>query len=230
MGNVKQLYQTNNAVLSDSFDRIVAEIHIKKQKDGINSFLIAGCEPGVGTTTLSISLAIAMAKAGWKTLLVDADMRKIAADKRLGQDKAKGLSDYLLGEASEEAITCGTNYENLSYIGSGVHYENAVSLLCSVKMKDFMHRVSSSFDYVIIDSPALNAAVDGSLLATQAQAVVLVTAHETGSKKNVEAAKKQLDRVEANIAGIVVNKVSREEFRRVMKHFDYFKKQKYIHK
>ena len=72
----KEIYRSNNQTLNDAYDRIAAEIHIKKQKKDYKTFLVTGCESGVGSTTVVISLATSMALAGWKTALVDVDMRK----------------------------------------------------------------------------------------------------------------------------------------------------------
>ena len=127
----KEIYRNRDQILNDAYDRVAAEIHIKKQQNGYKTFLVVGCESGVGSTTVAISLATSMALAGWKTVLIDADMRKRAVDKRLTENIDVGLSDYLTGEMDYSAILTKTNYECLDYISSGNYTQNAVSLLCS---------------------------------------------------------------------------------------------------
>lgn len=230
MKRLKDLYENNNQILNDAFDRIVAEIHIKKQKNGDKIFLICGCEPGVGTTTIAINIAIAMAKAGWKTLLIDADLRKIGEDKRLsGQEM--GFADYLSGRVERlDNLICNTNYDSLHYLESGNDVKNAISVLCAASMKEMLEKLKEEYDYIIIDAPSVSTAIDASILATEADSVVLVTAHQSGQKKMVVEAKQQMDRVGAEVSGIIVNKIEMEEYRSAMKNYDYFKQKRYLTK
>ena len=54
----KELYRQTNRIVNDAFDRLAVEIHLKKQQNGFKTFLLCGCEPGAGTTTISIDLAM----------------------------------------------------------------------------------------------------------------------------------------------------------------------------
>ena len=226
----KEIYRSKNQILNDAYDRIAAEIHIKKQQKGYKTFLVTGCESGVGSTTVVISMATSMALAGWKTVLVDVDMRKREADKRLNEDVSKGLSDYLRNEAEYKEIVTKTNYGSLDYISSGNHSQNTVSLLCSSRMKELLEELKMKYDYIIIDIPAMSSAVDASVLATISDAVIMVAAQLKTAKKTLKNAMYQLERVNANVLGVVVNRVEEDEYRRVMKNYDYFRKRKYSRK
>lgn len=229
MKMLKDIYQKNDQTLKDAFDRVVAEIHIHKQKENLKSFILCGCEPGVGNTTMAINLAISMANSGWKTLLIDADMRKGKEHKRLNEETTDGLSDYLTDAEQYSDIIYATNYHLLDYIGSGGYSETSVvSRLCSSKMKDLLEKATQEYDYIIIDMPSLASAVDASILATQIDAVVLVTKHGSGKMKYIKDAKKKMEKAGANILGIIVNKVGISEYKRSIRNYDYFKKQKYL--
>lgn len=228
MKKIRNLYQNQNPFMNDAFDRVVAKIHIKKQKEHLTSFVLCGTEPGVGTTSIAINLAIAMANSGWTTILVDGDFRKIETDKRLNTDD-KGLVDYLHGEATMDEIICGTNYDCLDYIPNGEGHDDVMSMLCSVKMQEAMQGLEQIYDYIIVDMPAMSTSVDASVMGNLANAVVLVTSQEEGyTQRAIKEAKENLEKSDANIIGIIVNKVSASEYRRAMKNYDYFKKQKYI--
>lgn len=228
--NKKEIYRSKNQILNDAYDRIAAEIHIKKQQKGYKTFLVTGCESGVGSTTVVISLATSMALAGWKTVLVDVDMRKRESDKRLNEDVSKGLSDFLRSEAEYKEIVTKTNYDSLDYISSGNHSQNTVSLLCSSRMIELLNELKQNYDYIIIDIPAMTSAIDASVLATISDAVVMVAAQLKTAKRTLKSAVHQLERVNANILGVVVNRVEEDEYRRVMKNYDYFRKRKYFKK
>ena len=229
MRMLKDLYQSNNLTLKDAFDRVVAEIHIHKQKENFKSFILAGCEPGVGNTTMAINLAISMANSGWKTLLIDADMRKNKEHKRLNEEITVGLSDYLTDVSNYSDILYSTNYHGLDFIGSGSCSEaSVVSMLCSSSMKVLLEKAYQEYDYIIIDMPSLASAVDASIIAPQVDAVVLVTKQGSGKIKYINDAKIKMDKAGANILGIIVNKVSIYEYKRSIRNYDYFKKQKYL--
>lgn len=231
MKKLKTIYQSNDSVLNDSYDRMVAKIYIKKQKENLTSFAFCGTEPGVGTTTIAINVAIAMAQAGWKTLLIDCDFRKAAESKHLNAEVQTGLLDYMSGSAGVEDIICATNYDNLCYAGSGRADLSAVSALCSTRMREFLEKASRQYDFVIADMPSIASAVDGSIISTVVDTVVLVTSQQPGYHvKAIKEARKQLDSAGAKICGIVVNRVDPTEYRRVMKNFDYFGEKKYITK
>lgn len=227
---IKNIYRSDDNVINDAFDRTIAEIHIKKQQNGYQSFMITGCEPGVGTTTIAINLATSMATAGWKTLLIDADMRKKTDDKRLGSEVNLGLYDYLGDNAELSDILTVTNVDHLTYLPSGAHEGNIISKICSSKMGELLHSLKEEYDYIIIDVPSMTAAIDASVMATLADATVLVTARGKAKKQNVSDAVEQLEDVHANVLGIIVNRVDKDEYRRVVKDYDYFRKRRYKRK
>lgn len=231
MNKVKNIYQNNNSILNDAFDRLAAEIYIKKQKEGFASFEICGTEPGVGSTTTAISVAVSMAKAGWKVVLIDCDLRKKAAEKRLNDEGLEGMSDMLDGVVTPKEIICKTNYDNLSYISSGNASVNAISAVCSVKMKELMNDIKKEYDFIIVDVPSIASSMDAVVVATIVDTVILVTSQEKGyRRKAIEEAEEKMSNIGATISGIVVNHVEASEYKRAVKNYDYFKKHKYITK
>ena len=231
MNKVKNIYQNNNSILNDAFDRLAAEIYIKKQKEGFTSFEICGTEPGVGSTTTAISVAVSMAKAGWKVLLIDCDLRKRSSEKRLNEDSIEGIADMLDGAVTSKEIVCKTNYDNLFFISSGNAAVNAISAVCSVNMKSLMDEIKKDYDFIIVDVPSIASSMDAAVVATIADTVILVTSQEKGYRiKAIAEAEEKMSGVGAHISGIVVNHVESSEYKRVVKNYDYFKKHRYITK
>ncbi len=231
MNKVKNIYQNNNSILNDAFDRLAAEIYIKKQKEGYTSFEICGTEPGVGSTTTAISVAVSMAKAGWKVLLIDCDLRKRSNEKRLNEENIEGISDMLEGTITSKEIVCKTNYDNLYFISSGNAPVNAISAVCSVKLKSLMNEIKDDYDFIIVDVPSIASSMDAAVIATISDTAILVTSQEKGYRiKAISEAEEKITSVGANISGIVVNHVESCEYKRVVKNYDYFKKHKYITK
>lgn len=227
MSQIKNIYKSDNTILNDAYDRLVAQLYIKKQNSNLKAIAVSGTEPGVGSTSICINLAISMADAGWKTLFIDADLRKESREKRLNEATA-GLAEYIDSEEKIENVAVATNHDNLFYLSSGSKDVNVVSALCSVRMKELMDNLREKYDYIILDTPAVSSAPDAAVLSTVVDGVILVTSQQKGyTVKAIASAKKQLDEDGANILGIVVNHVEAAEYRRAMKNYDYFKKHKY---
>ena len=229
MNRVMNIYQNNNSLLTDAFDKLAAEIYIKKQNEGFISFEICGTEPGVGSTTTAINVAVSMAKAGWKVLLMDCDLRKKSGDKRLNDEGIEGISDMLGKVISPEKIICKTNYENLYFIASGKESVNAISAVCSANMKQLMDHIKQEYDFIIVDVPSIDSAMDAAVVATITDTVILVTSQAKGYRiKAIEEAEEKIRSVGAHISGIVVNHVESKEYKRVVKNYDYFKRHRYM--
>ncbi len=234
MGEIKleklEIYKSENAVLNDAFDQAVMNLHVQKKQNGYKSFVICGCEPGDGTTTVAINLAAAMASSGYKIVLIDGDMRKKSRYKRLNENADSGLSDYLLGKTPLDNVIYETTTDNLSYIPCGELIDNPVRLLCSNKMNEVREELSKSFDYIIYDMPAVDSSMDAKVIAVSVDATILVSAIGKTSKKGIVDAANTLQEVKANLIGTIINKIDMDQYASLHKDYDYFLKEKYTGK
>ena len=221
-----EFYQDKNPLVNDAYDRLISKIPLLKQTQGYSLFTVTGCEPGVGSTTIAISIAVSMAKSGWKTLLVDADIRKGADKKRLSADVERGLSEYLSGAAALQDVICETNVTALHYIACGTESDSPVTLLNSEALSIFMKFVAEQYDYVIFDSPSLNTTIDAAIIASKTSGAILVAGYMQTKKAKIEVALRELEQTGANLIGIVLNNVSKKDYRRYIENFDYFMKMK----
>lgn len=222
------IYRNRDYKLNDAFDQTVMNIHILREKKGYKTLTICGCEPGDGATTVAINLAAALASSGWKTVLVDGDMRKKNMFKRLNEETTLGLSNYLNEQATINEVIYETTTDMLSYIPCGDLINNPVRLLCSNKMDDVKKELAERFDYVIYDMPAMNTAMDANVVAVKSDACILVVASGETSKKGLTTAVNTLTQEEANLIGVIVNKTEMGEYKRYRKDYDYFKKERYV--
>lgn len=222
------IYRNRDYKLNDAFDQTVMNIHILREKKGYKTLTICGCEPGDGATTVAINLAAALASSGWKTVLVDGDMRKKNMFKRLNEETTLGLSNYLNEQATINEVIYETTTDMLSYIPCGDLINNPVRLLCSNKMDDVKKELEERFDYVIYDMPAMNTAMDANVVAVKSDACILVVASGETSKKGLTIAANTLMQEEANLIGVIVNKTEMGEYKRYRKDYDYFKKERYV--
>ncbi|TAH73752.1 MAG: tyrosine-protein kinase family protein [Anaerolineaceae bacterium] len=230
MNKLIELYINTNYYVNEAIERIIAEIHLKKQNDGSKNYILSGCEPGVGTTTMAINLAISMASAGWKTILIDGDLRKIVKYKKLNEELEFGLTDYLLGTVSYSNLAYHTNLRDLYYIPSGKRRLNPISLLSSDKVDELMDQLSKDYDYIIMDMPSITTSVDPNIMASKTDGVILVSEYAKTDIRSIMESRDILNKSGNKISGIILNKINKTEYGHMIKNFDYYKNQRYINK
>ncbi len=223
-----EFYRHTNQFINDAIDRIIVEIHLKNQREGFKTIMLSGCEPGVGTTTLSISLAISLANAGWRTILIDGDLRKVSKYKRLNENITIGLSEFLSGTDLYQKAVYDTNHKNLYYMPSGGRVNNPISLLCSGRAEELIAQLGNDYDYIIMDMPSITTSVDPTVLVNKMDGVILVAEYARTDIRSVRESKEILQRAGGNLLGIILNKVKGSEYGHMLKNFDYYKKQKYV--
>lgn len=221
MNTIIDFYCSDSQAMNDAIDRIMIELHVKKKKSGWKSILMSGCGKKSGTTTLTINLAIALSMSGFKTLLVDCDLRKGSKSKRQNNMEI-GLSDYLSCKIEKEKVICKTNQNLLFYISSGSITNSPVRLLCSLRMEEFVEEVSNEYDYVIYDFPSLNIVSDASILFPFIDGIILVAALKQTTKRQLKDAKRKVEEYQSKYYGLIVNQVGITEYEKYIKDYDYF--------
>ncbi|MEU5553138.1 MULTISPECIES: polysaccharide biosynthesis tyrosine autokinase [unclassified Micromonospora] len=160
---------------------------------------------GEGKTTMSCNLAIALAEAGWRVLLVDADLRRPKVGDYLGIDSGVGLTDVLVGDVQVGDVVQRWGDKSLLVLPSGSAPPNPSELLGSKAMSDLLTALRESADIVIIDTAPLLAVTDGVVVAVQADGALLVTQQGRTSRAQVAAAARALHSVSVRLLGCVLN-------------------------
>ena len=167
------------------------------------------CTPNEGKTSVSFQLALSMAEAGKKTILVDADLRKSVMRGRYKASHEKyGLSHYLSGQVYLEDACCETNVENFYVIFAGPVPPNPSELLGSENFKEMIAKLREEFDYVIIDTPPLGSVIDSAVVAREVDGAVIVIETNAISYRFAQNVKEQLSKTGCRILGCVLNKVN----------------------
>jgi len=169
--------------------------------------------PGLleGKTTLVKSLGIAMAQAGQKTLIVDADLRK-AAQHRSSSDNGSdaGLTDVLTGTTALDQAIRPTETEGLKMLASGRPASNPAELLNSPAFATVLERLQGQYDRILIDSPPAAVVTDAQILATRCGSTLLVLRAEKSSRILTQRARDALLAVGVRVTGAVVNDVPKK--------------------
>ena len=174
----------------------------------LKTIVVTSSGPGEGKSRTAANLAVVLAEAGHKTLLIDADFRRPSLHKIFGRIRNVGLSNLILQDVAEnEAITAVEKVPNLWLVTSGPTPPNPSELLGSGRIKELMARLRGAFTYVILDTPPVNAVTDAAILAAAANGTILVVEQGRTTFPSLEHAKQLLDRVGAHTLGVVMNKV-----------------------
>jgi tyrosine-protein kinase Etk/Wzc len=165
--------------------------------------------PGEGKTTTAANLAITLAQQGSHTLLVDADLRRPLLHKAFNLVQEPGLTDILVGVATLREAARPNVVLNLDVLPAGAIPPNPSELLGSAAMHRLLEELRAEYDTVIFDSPPTLAVTDASVLGTSSDAVILVLRAGETEETAAQRALEQLRRVQARVAGAVLNGVER---------------------
>jgi capsular exopolysaccharide synthesis family protein len=167
--------------------------------------MITSSGPQEGKTTTATSLAITMAGAGSRVLLVDADMRRPRIHKIFGMENRTGLSSLILGDGTLASVIRQTLVTRLDVLPCGPVPPNPAELLHTVAFQRLLAEMASSYDRVVIDSPPVGVVADAVVVGTQVNGVLVVLRAGKTSRAAARQAVRQLQDVKAPIFGAVLN-------------------------
>lgn len=166
---------------------------------------VTSAVPKEGKTTTSANLATSFAQTGHRVLLVDVDLHRGGLHRVFGLQAGRGLTEILTGHSTLEQVVQHTSVEGLDLVGTGAFPDNPAELVLRREMKDFLSEVSQKYDLVVLDSPPVLAVSESTVIASQADATLLVVWSGRTSRKLVHAAVRQLLSRGANLLGCVLN-------------------------
>lgn len=177
--------------------------------DTVNKkIMITSSMPGEGKSFTSANLATAFAQDGNKVLIVDCDMRKGRVHKIFEISNSKGLSNLLIDniEKNYKKYIKKTKIENLEVLPSGTVPPNPSELLNSEANKKLIDILEKEYDYIIFDCVPINGLPDSLIMTNLVNKVMIVCAANVTPTELLQKTKTSLQNVDANIAGIIVNK------------------------
>ncbi len=171
--------------------------------------------PQEGKSTTSLNLAYALATAGHKVVLIDADMRRPSIASVLEMPMSPGLSNLLVDE-NTDAIRSEVVHENLSVLLSGDIPPNPSELVVSDKMKALIEKLRGAYDYVIVDLPPVNLVSDPIMMSRHLDGMIVIVRHGHTRRRDVTDAVRSLKLVNAKILGFVYNgaKTAKKRYRK----------------
>jgi capsular exopolysaccharide synthesis family protein len=192
---------------AESFRQIRTNLQFAHVSHSSKTVLVTSSVPGEGKSTTAINMAIAMAQAGQRVALIDADLRRPMVGEYLGLDRTAGLTTVLVGSATLEDLIQPWGDDELYVLTSGKIPPNPSELLGSEAMKTMIAALERDFDAVVVDAPPLLPVTDATVLAQRVGGVVLVVGSQQVKASDLEKSLSALEMVDADLLGVVLNKL-----------------------
>ena len=189
--------------------------NIQLSGNNLKVIAVTSVDPSEGKSTTATNIAWAFARAGYKTLLIDADIRNsVMSGVFKSREKITGLTDYLAGTQDLSHGLCETDVENLFVVQSGAVSPNPTALLQSANFERMIETLRKYFDYIIVDTAPIGVVIDAAIIVQKCDASILVAEAGVAKRREVQKAKSQLEQTGKPFLGVVLNKfdVQREKY------------------
>ncbi len=206
-----------NPVLTDSdhpSERAEAFRHLRTNlrflgaASPVSVLVVTSSLAGEGKTTISSNLALTLAAAGRRVLLIDADLRRPAIDRYLGIEGGAGLTNVLVDNTMLEDLVQPWGTSGLSVLASGPLPPNPSELLNGAAMDTLMEKVRRQYDITIIDTPPLGSVTDAAVLAAKADGAILAVRYGSTQRDDLFYALDALERVDARVLGTLLTMIT----------------------
>jgi len=204
----------------EAYHRLQAKLEARVQADSLRSILITSPEPGEGKSAIVANLAQALANAGRRVVVVDANLRRPIMHQILDVSNKVGLSNVLSQEWTVKEAVQTTRMPGVWVLTGGTPHPNPAQLLNSPGMPGLFEELAAPFDVVLLDSPPVLAVADATLLAPLVDGVLLAVGRAQTRRESIEAAIEQLAGVQARLLGVVVNWAERTRDLRHYRHYE----------
>lgn len=197
-----------SSVIAEQFRTIRTNIQFSMVDKNVKTLVITSAGPGAGKSTISANLAVTFAMQGKKVLIVDADMRKPTVHKTFRLPNRDGLTTLLTERDIEiKDIAHRVDTDGLYVITSGAIPPNPSELLASNRMNQLIIEFEELFDLIIFDMPPVIAVTDAQVMASKVDGTIFIVNKDGADKEMVTKSKELLEKVKANVIGVVFNRV-----------------------
>jgi chain length determinant protein tyrosine kinase EpsG len=189
----------------ESLRALRSQLMLRWFMTGKKTLAIVSANPGEGASYLAANLAVVFSQLGERTLLIDANLRNPGVGALFSLGNGMGLSDILAGRADLSAIVRIPAFVDLSVLKAGTLPPNPAELLSRPNLADMLDVLSTSYDVILLDTPAANTASDFQIVAARARgAIVTVRKHNTRLNE-VAGIKSMVMAAGAEVVGAVLN-------------------------
>ncbi|MGW1372128.1 polysaccharide biosynthesis tyrosine autokinase, partial [Providencia hangzhouensis] len=180
-------------------------VYFSVMNQGNNLVMVTSASPGVGKSFVTSNMAVVLANAGKKVLLIDTDLRKGRLHKAFGLNNKAGLSEYLSQQSLESPTIHANVIENLDVICRGKNVTHSSELLMGERFKQLLDKVKNQYDIVVIDTAPILAITDSAIIGKYVGTSLLIAFYGVNTVKDVDLSLKRFKQNDIEITGVILN-------------------------
>lgn len=205
-GNKRPLALENPADTAvEAIRSLRTSVYFSVMNQGNNLVMISSASPGVGKSFVTSNMAVVLANAGKKVLLIDTDLRKGCIHKAFGLSNKAGLSEYLAQQDTTQPTIHHGVIENLDVICRGKNVTHSSELLMGERFKHLLDTVKGQYDIVVIDTAPILAITDSAIIGKYVGTSLLIAYYGVNTAKDVELSLKRFKQNDIEITGVILN-------------------------
>lgn len=207
--------------VGEAYRSLRTNLLFSKSMGPMRSLVVSSVGPGEGKSFTAANLAITLAQQKSRTLLIDTDLRRGVMHNSFNCPKKPGLTNYLTGVVPLERVLNETYIPNLSLITCGSMIPNPSEILGSNRMRRFVEGISKRFNFIIFDTPPLNAATDAVILGTMVDGVAILIRAGKTRRENVQNKLELFQNVQSKVVGVILNGAGMEVAHEGYSYYSY---------
>ncbi|MEX9938856.1 polysaccharide biosynthesis tyrosine autokinase [Providencia rettgeri] len=205
-GNQRPLALENPADTAvEAIRSLRTSVYFSVMNQGNNLVMISSASPGVGKSFVTSNMAVVLANAGKKVLLIDTDLRKGRIHKAFGLSNKAGLSEYLAQQDITQPTIHSGVIENLDVICRGKNVTHSSELLMGERFKHLLDTVKGQYDIVVIDTAPILAITDSAIIGKYVGTSLLIAYYGVNTVKDIELSLKRFKQNDIEITGVILN-------------------------
>ena len=191
-----------HSAAAEAYQSLRTNIEFSSLEQPLHTMLITSADGTAGKSAALANLAVVMAQAGDRVIVVDGDLRRPQQHEIFGVANNKGLSNWLTERGAPPLQK--TTIDNLQVLTAGAVVANPVALLSAKRLAEALAELHTLADYVLCDAPPVLAVTDAALWASQVDGVLLLINAGGTKREDAQRAKAVLEKVQARIVGAVL--------------------------
>jgi capsular exopolysaccharide synthesis family protein len=189
---------------AESFRTLRTNLQFLDIEGRARTFVVTSAIQSEGKSTTVANLAITLENAGYRVIVIDADLRRPKLANYMGLDGTVGLTDVLIGRAELQDVAQPWGKGNLHVLPAGQIPPNPSELLGSHQMQVLIQNLEQHYEYILFDAPPLLPVTDAAILAKSASGAIVVVAAGRTLKNQLSGAVATLENVGAPVSGFVL--------------------------
>lgn len=199
--------QDPKSPISEAYRTIRTNIEFSNLDKELKTIVVTSSQQNEGKSTVIANLVVSFAgMEDKKVLVLEGDLRNPTVHRMFNVSNTHGITDILTNQKSFDECVHVTEVKGLHVLSCGKVPPNPSEMLASKKMRYFIESLREHYDYIFIDAPPIGIITDAGIISTYVDGTILVVASKEVDVEMAKIAKERLDKVNANMLGVVLNK------------------------